>query len=199
MAAPRDPMRRHFVVTLWHAADGGDFEVEKGYRDFSPEIESVIETARRCRAHYCSWSVEDAQLEAETVRKKDHPQGTHMHAYIECEVSIRWSTVVRRFQQVFRGAHIECRTGWRTTAREYNMGLRHGDEKDSTIISGEWGEWRPEDAGDQPDDIAQEAAQMIVDGLSPTEVARRFPRWYIRSGIGICRLWECLHRQRWLR
>lgn len=203
MAAPRDPMRRHFSVTLWMDAEGASFAVDGGYRDFSPIVELIIETARTCRAHFVGWSLEDASLKPDTERKtgkkseNDSTKGVHFHAYIECERSIRWSTVVRRFQGSFQGAHVECRSGWRTTAREYHTGYRHGEEKVERILSGEWGEFREEDAGDKPDDIPQEAADMIVRGMNPTQVAQKFPRWFIRNGYGVIRLWETLNRQGW--
>ena len=79
------------------------------------------------------------------------------------------------------------------SAREYSLGLRHGEDKPSRIISGEWGSWREDDAGDGPDDVAQEAAQMIVDGMEPRDVARRFPRWFIRNGTGVHRLYHTLN------
>ena len=79
------------------------------------------------------------------------------------------------------------------------MGLKLGSDKVEKIISGEWGEWRQDDADDKPDDIAQEAAMMILGGATPTAVAERFPRFFIKSGYGVCRLWESLHRARWLR
>lgn len=178
--------------------------------DFGPGIESMIDTARLCGAHYVAWSVEDAKLkvgdqgeEMAGVTFEDESSksssGIHLHAYIECERSIRWSTVRNRFQRMFQGAHIENRRGWRTSAREYNMGIRNGSEKIERIISGEWGTWREEVSQDQgPDDIQQDVARMIVDeGANPREIAKRYPRWFIRNGFGVIRLWETINHTIW--
>ena len=196
MGGHRDPMRRHFCITIWQLRDG-DLEIENGYRNYAFERELIIETARMCKAHYIAWSLEDAALENEDETQPAEVKGIHFHAYIECRRSIRWSTVRNRFQQQFKGAHVEVRRGWRASAREYHMGLRHGTEKPSLITAGEWGGWREDDAGEGPDDIAQEAADMIVHGASPRDVAERFPRWFIRNGFGIIRLWETLNGRKW--
>lgn len=122
--------------------------------------------------------------------------GLHIHVYMECERTIRWSTVVNKWQKNgFEGTHVEVRTGWRTTCREYHMGLKNYQEKPSFIISGEWGKFR-EDLADSysQEDYFELAAGMIMHGYSPSDVAKKFPKWYIRHGRGVIQLWESINR-----
>ena len=228
MSKTRDPMRRHFCITLWRWR-GKILEPAQGHFDLAPVLSDIIETGRTCRAHYIAWSLEDARLEqmptapsglsmndgAEspvasgeapeipdpplppvTPSAEDNNAGLHVHVYIELERSIRWSTVKNRFGLNFDGAHVEVRRGWRMTAREYHMGLKHGDEKPTHITHGEWGDWRP-DTGDSTPDAAEVAASMILAGQSPKSVARAFPMWFIRHGAGVIRLRETIHGRRW--
>lgn len=121
------------------------------------------------------------------VRSQIPMSGVHIHVYMECSRTIRWSTVVNKWQKNgFKGTHVEVRTGWRETCREYHMGIKNYEEKPSHIISGEWGKWR-EDLGDSysKEDYFELAAQMIIAGYNPSQVARRFPAWYIRHGYGV--------------
>ena len=213
MTRARDPMKRHWVITVWKD-DQGDpmWKPDLPAYDFGPGIESMIDTARLCGAHYVAWSIEDSRLkEGDSVIESGDPQGSptrsapkedggiHMHGYIECDRSIRWSTVRNRFQRIFQGAHVENRRGWRTSAREYNLGMRNGSEKIERITSGEWGTWREEISQDQgADDIQQDVARMIVDeGANPRSIAIRYPRWFIRNGLGTIRLWETINGQQW--
>lgn len=101
---------------------------------------------------------------------------------------------------MFEGAHVEARrsTSWRSSAREYHMGVKHGVEKPTHITHGEWGEWRAEVCGEQArQDFAEEAAMMIMGGSTPREVARRFPRWFLSRGAGVVRLWEVVNHRPW--
>jgi hypothetical protein len=78
------------------------------------------------------------------------------------------------------------------------MGLKNGEEKPTHITHGEWGEWIEEHLGvETAEDFSETAADMIMQGRSPSEVARAFPRWFISRGAGVVRLWETLHRKRW--
>lgn len=61
MSKTRDPMRRHFCLTLWRWR-GQSIQVKEGHLDLRPIISDIIETARVCRAHYIAWSLEDARL-----------------------------------------------------------------------------------------------------------------------------------------
>lgn len=125
--------------------------------------------------------------------------GVHIHYYIELNRTIRWSTVVNKFtKNGFDGVHVEVRRGWRETCREYHMGVKNYSDKPDKIISGEWGKWR-EDLGTSysKEDYFELAAQMILAGYNPSQVARRFPTWYIRHGYGIERLYNALNRDEW--
>ena len=129
---------------------------------------------------------------------KPAPGGLHIHVYIECERSVRWSTVKNRFQFCFQGAHVEPKRGWRDSAREYHMGLKNGVEKTSHITHGEWGDWLEEHLGiETAEDFSETASQMIMMGSTPKEVAQHYPRWFLSRGAGVVRLWETLNRQRW--
>lgn len=205
----RNPMRRHFCVTLWKDDEGTRLEDERGFLDAAPWVASIIDTSRLLRAHYVAWGLEDSRRggggEPPTAggggeEGVEAEQGLHLHVYVELERTVRWTTARNKFQRAFMGAHIEARRGWRSAAREYALGLQHGMPKPSAITSGEWGQFRP-DAPDQlPDDIASEACSLIMVGkATPQEVAVRWPRWFLRHGGGVVRLWENIHRRRWLR
>ena len=210
-------MRRHWCITLWYHRDQ-PIEPVAGWLDVRHIIADAIETGRQVRMHYLAWSLEDGTLEDqdppsgesqnESVAERKSPgvqapplsrtadEGLHIHLYIETERSVRWSTVVNKYQRDFKGAHVEARIGWRSTAREYALGLRGGAEKHSHITGGEWGDWRP-DTGDSTPDAAEMAASMVLSGQSPISVARAFPVWFIRNGAGIIRLWETINRTEW--
>lgn len=204
-------MRRHWCVTLWLDADGRPlFDDEAEVFDLDNLITEITMTVRGLRGRYFCWSFEDSRLEdvdkppskssvaARRAEARAELGGLHIHVYLETERTVRWSTVRNRFQQMWKGAHVENKRGWRDAAREYHMGLVKGDEKPSHITHGEWGEWLDEHLGvEAPHDYAEEAALMIVEGATPQDVARRFPRWFITKGAGVTRLWETLHGQRW--
>lgn len=201
---------------------------DDGVIDIQPLLEDAIDTARGLRARYLCWSLEDAQLEmsptatlksgqtgqsrvppkppmgaaggngGSSPRTEAAPGGLHIHVYIECERSVRWSTVKNRFQHCFQGAHVEPKRGWRDSAREYHMGLKNGEEKPSHITHGEWGDWLEEHLGiETAEDFSETAAQMVMSGSTPKDVALHYPRWFLSRGAGVIRLWETLNRQRW--
>lgn len=207
---PRDPMVSHFCVTLWRDSDGEPILPADECFDASAVIDDMISTARMCRAHYASWSIEDAALEPKLEKKEAEekaakkrdtgkaPSGLHLHLYFECERSIRWSTVRNKFQRVFAGAHVEARRGWRESAREYHMGIKNGQEKPSRITSGEWGEWREDSSSEGGLTTLEEVAALIVQhGANPRDIAIRYPSYYIGNGIGVIRLWEAINRRKW--
>ena len=143
-----------------------------------------------------SYSSEVAVPAISSVTQKG---GLHIHYYIELNRTIRWTTVVNKFTNAgFDGVHVEVRKGWRETCREYHMGIKNYSPKIDTIISGEWGKWR-EDLGTSysKEDYFELAANMIIHGYNPSQVAMRFPTWYIRHGYGIERLHNALNRDNW--
>ena len=128
--------------------------------------------------------------------RDDSKGGVHIHVYVELNRTIRWSTITNKFQKNgFEGTHVEVRKGWRETCREYHMGIKNYAPKIDGIISGEWGKWR-EDLGTSysKEDYFELAANMIIHGYNPSQVALRFPTWYIRHGYGVERLWNSLNR-----
>jgi len=204
----KNPMRRHWCITLWNDATATRFADANGVVPLSDWLTAAIDTARLLRATYIAWGLEDkrrggmgehpsASAEADDSDEADF--GLHMHLYIECERSVRWTTVRNKFQTAFHGAHVEPRRGWRTSAREYAVGLRNGIPKPEAITAGEMGEFRPETPDQLPDDISAEAANMVMQGCTPKEVATKFPRWFLRHGFGVIRLWETLHHRKWLK
>ena len=125
--------------------------------------------------------------------------GVHIHVYMELQRTMRWSTVVNKFQKNgFEGSHVEIRKGWRETCREYHMGVKNYEPKLDAIISGEWGKWR-EELGNSysKEDYFELAANMILHGYRPNQVAMRFPTWYIRHGYGVERLYSSINRENW--
>jgi len=213
-------MRRHFLVTIWRDQDGDRLSDNQGFLDIAPWVESAIETSRHLGAHYLAWGLEDGRLErgggppssaeeasegTEMVESLDRdPEegagtGLHVHLYLELQRTVRWTTVVNKFQRMFQGAHVEPRRAWRSTAREYTLGLKHGLPKPSAITAGEWGKWRDDSPDSLPDDIAAAAAALILGGETPKKAAMRWPRWFLRHGGGVIRLWETIHHRRWNR
>ena len=203
----KNPMRRHFCITLWRDADGERISAKHGVLDLEQWLTSITDTARLTNAHYLAWGLEDGRLEQQGEKaaendvlgsEEDGQAALHLHVYIELERTARWTTVRNKFQRAFKGAHVECRRGWRTTAREYALGYRRGVEKPSAITCGEWGDWRPESADQLPDDLAAAAADLIMEGGTPKQAAKKWPRWFLRHGGGVVRLWQTLHRRRWV-
>lgn len=192
-----NPMRCHFCITLWHDSEGEPFTDLAGHLDITGEVTSIIDTARLSKATYVAWGLEDKQRGGGA--DEDDDEKLHFHVYIELERSERWRTVVNKWQRQFPGAHVEPRKGWRTSAMEYAKGLRNGLPKPEAITSGEWGFWRPDSPDSQPDDLAAEATNLVLHGATPQEVATKFPRWFLRHGGGVIRLWETLNRRKWLR
>lgn len=196
-----DPMRRHWCLTLWLDAAGEPMAEKNGCLQLESWLNELHELAASSGARYYAWSLEDAELKSD--RDDDEPEGAaaglHLHAYIESDRSTRWSTMVRRAQDRFVGAHVEARRGWRATAREYHSGIRRGIDKEELVTRGEWGTWLDiGDGADTPlDDIRAEAAKMMLQGASPREVAERFPSWFIGAGAGVCRLYDVLHSRSW--
>ena len=198
----KNPMRRHWCITLWNDADATRFTDSDGIVPLDDWLTVAIDTARLLRATYIAWGLEDKRRgggdeppsAGAEGSEEEADFGLHMHLYLECDRSVRWTTVRNKFQKAFTGAHVEARRGWRSSAREYAIGLRNGIEKPERITSGEMGEWRDETPDELPDDIAAEAARLIMAGSTPKEVANKFPRWFLRHGFGVVRLWETLQR-----
>lgn len=224
MTKKRDPMKSHFVITIWNYENKSLTEEidNKNYLDFDPIINKIREVVRMCRGHYFCYSIEDSRLKVvhppkelqqveafsaeakvgEVFQEKNLDPtdgGLHIHVYMELQRTMRWSTAVNKFQKNgFNGSHVEVRTGWRETCREYHMGIKNYEPKLDHIISGEWGKWR-EELGDSysREDFFELAANMIIHGYRPNQVAMRFPAWYIRHGFGIERLYQALSREDW--
>ena len=79
------------------------------------------------------------------------------------------------------------------------MGLRDGSEKPSLILSGEWGDWRPDSSSEGGISTREEVAQLIVTGMAnPVDIATRYPAYFIGNGVGVIRLWETIHRRKWI-
>lgn len=203
----KNPMRHHWCITLWNDAAATRFADSDGIVPLDAWLAAAIDTARLLRATYIAWGLEDKRrggmgehpsAGAEEANE-EADSGLHLHLYIECERSVRWTTVRNKFQTAFTGAHVEARRGWRTSAREYAIGLRNGIQKPERITSGELGEFRPDTPDQLPDDISAEAANMVMAGATPKEVATKFPRWFLRHGFGVIRLWETLHHRKWLK
>lgn len=199
----RDPMVSHFVITMWND-ENGDRLFPTG-EDFNADkvLSEISRTARLCRSIYEAWSIEDSTLEDIENRKRhsdiDSDGGIHIHLYMECERSIRWSTVRNKFQARFKGANVQVRQGWRTSAREYCMGLRDGFEKPSLIISGEGGDWRPDSSSEGGITTREEVAALIVNGrANPRDIATHYPAYFIGNGAGVIRLWETIHKRKWI-
>lgn len=161
--------------------------------------EAAISFTKKIREKYQEDSKLDPNSSSPDLISSTDEGGLHIHVYMELQRTIRWSTVVNKFQKNgFEGTHVEVRKGWRTTCREYHMGIKNYKEKEDFIISGEWGKWR-EDLGDtySKEDYFELAANMIIHGYRPNQVAMRFPTWYIRHGYGVERLYSSLNRENW--
>ena len=191
-----DPMRRAWCFTFWRDQNGDrlapiDENRNGGVIPLDEWLNAIHELSACIAGRYYAWSLETGSADAEN----EEQTGLHLHAYVEADRSVRWSTVVRRAQILFVGAHVEPRHGWRTTAREYHSGFRRGEMKEDFITGGEWGEWLEIGDGSdmKPDDIAAEAAKMILSGASARDVAMRFPRWFITKGAGVERLYKVVN------
>ena len=43
----------------------------------------------------------------------------------------------------------------------------------------------------------EEVTRMFESGATPTDIAKKFPEYFIQNHLGIERLWETLNRREW--
>jgi len=138
-----------------------------------------------------------AQLEKGSNSDKADNEGSnglHLQCYLESHRSIRLRTMWRNLPY----ARVRPRKGLRDTARQYcfpNKGSPFNDAVDPTVIAGPWefGEWRPSRADEITDDPYQAAIDLALRGHTASDIARKFPKVWVRHGRGIVHLIQTLN------
>jgi len=184
-----DSWGRHFLATCWYHHDSqlhADL-IKNGHLDLSTFQSEFHSMAILAQCEYYSYSVEVAE------------EQLHVHYYMELSRSIRWSTLRNKFQQFSPGTHLEARRGFRTTAREYCMGLDKGLLKDSCITMGEWGVWRPEVAATKHDPADDIISLIMDEGKTPNWIAKKYPKYFMNNGHKVIRFWESITCKQWLK
>lgn len=203
-----DPNRqlRHFVITMsgqpWDGEPWPDpLDADRNTDDLDEAIQRALmglDTAFGSRnVRYRVAALEkgakaEKPLPASEV-VKPAKNGLHLQCYVETFTSVRLRTVWRALPF----ARVRPRKMGRDTAREYCLPAKGlvGVDFDPTHIAGPWevGEWRASAADEVTDSPLDAATRMVVEGFSLREVARAFPRVFVRHGAGLERLRDTLH------
>ncbi len=198
--------RRHFAITMnvqpWDGAPWADPLDGDAQTD---ALDEAIQRALLCLdTAFGSRNVRYRVAALEKGAKAEKPakaqkvikpagNGLHLQCYVETFTSVRLRTVWRALPF----ARVRPRKMGRDTAREYCLPAKGlvGVDFDPTHIAGPWevGEWRESAADERLDSPLEAATRMVVEGFSLREVARAFPRVFVRHGAGLERLRDTLH------
>lgn len=202
-----DPGRqiRHFVITMsvnpltgegWSDPAEGDLHSDLLHAEIQQALTALDGAVGPSNVRFRT-----AQLELGENPDEDL-SGLHVHAYLEAFTSVRLRTVWRALPY----ARVRPRLFRRSTARDYcspHKG-KHRDELlpcgfHPTFLAGPWtvGEWRPDGPDDDVTDSPLDAAvDLVVAGHDLREIARTFPRVWVRWSRGLRDLHEELFGSR---
>lgn len=203
-----DPNRqnRHFVVTmLCHPRTQEAFPDPCDGDSSTWLLNDLVQDAIKCldetfgkELKYRIIQLEKGQQSEEDgkppTEEAKSTTGIHLQGYVEAHRSYRLRTVWRSLPY----AYVRPRAGLRDTAREYCMpekGSPFVGEFDPTHIAGPWelGEWRVSDSDETGDDPLEMATRFVIQGMPIIEVAKRFPKTFVRHGRGLRDLWETIN------
>lgn len=111
----------------------------------------------------------------------------HGQMYTEWKQSLRLSELVKAAP-----SHAEARKGTRTDAKNYaTLSVYKGKDKGQMASLPAFGEWRVDKEGETEMTQKERAIHYIVeDGLTPTEIAFRYPLVYFTHSHNIQRLYN---------
>ena len=191
---------RHFVLTLSvHPVTGAAFadpaESDKNTDVLSKQIEDSIRhllgTVGTRDLGYAVVQLEKGSNSDKTENEASN--GLHLQCYLESTRSIRLRTMWRHLPY----ARVRPRKGLRDTAREYCLpqkGSPFNDAIDSTVLATyEFGTWRPSRADEVSDDPYEAAIALVMKGFTAKDIARLFPKVWVRHGRGLAHLIHTLN------
>ena len=192
---------RHFVITMSvHPITGDEFPDPVDGLDATIALDEAIQDSIRHLTGIpgprdLSYAV--VQLEKGSNSDKAENEGSnglHLQCYLESRRSIRLRTMWRHLPY----ARVRPRKGLRDTAREYclpHKGSPFHDTMDATFIAGPWefGEWRPSRADEVSDDPYEAAIALVLKGHTAQDIARTFPKVWVRHGRGLSHLIHTLN------
>lgn len=164
----KDKMRRFWFLTIHHYPDGrkiGNLSDEEDI-DIQPILDA-IDTA----------FVGNIRFRRATLEAGSNKGAFHVHAYVECWRSVRWSTVCNRTADMFAKVKVVehsklkvaeyCNKSNDPTwvAGPYDMGQLSADRKDESLKS-------PLD----------EVIDLLLIGTPISEVARAYPKTWVMYG-----------------
>lgn len=198
-----DPSKqfRHFVITMSvHPVHGTPFpdpaECDRNtdllHETVQDSIRHLIGTVGERDLSYAVVQLEKGSNSDKAENKGSN--GLHLQCYLESSRSIRLRTMWRHLPF----ARVRPRKGLRDTAREYclpHKGSPFNDTLDATYIAGPWefGEWRPSRADEVSDDPYEAAIALVLKGHTAQDIARTFPKVWVRHGRGLSHLIHTLN------
>ena len=191
-----DPSRqlRHFVITC--SSDPLTNESFEDPADGAAATDALdLRVQRALTAIDGSIGSNNLRFRIAQLEQGENPDseqsGVHLHAYVEVFSSVRIRTVWRALPY----ARVRPRLFRRSTARDYctpskgkHLSELLPDGYDPTHLAGPWtvGEWRPDGPDDDVSDSPLDAAvDLVMEGYSMREVAKQFPRVWVRWHRGL--------------
>jgi len=164
-----DAMRRFFFLTIHHFPDGEPLPSEEEaliHLDVS-EILDAIDLAFTGNLRY----------RRATLEIGDEKGRFHIHAYVELFRSVRWSTVVRRTQDMM--AKVKLVNHSRDKVHEYC-----GKTDDPTFLAGPWdvGHRINQRVDESAKSALDEVLDRAMDGVPVSELAREYPKTWVIFG-----------------
>lgn len=165
----KDAMRRFFFLTIHHFPDGSELPTTEDdliHLDVS-DILDAIDLAFTGNLRYRRATLEIGEEKGRF----------HVHAYIECFRSVRWSTVVKRTQAMF--AQVKLVSHSRDKVHDYC-----GKTDDPTWLAGPWdvGIRNPQRVDESAKSALDEVLDRAMDGVPIMELARQYPKTWVIYG-----------------
>lgn len=169
MTFKKDLQRKFWFITTHHHPTGeliGNINDDKDHYDVSDIIECVDEAFTgnlRFRRGTLEIGAEEGKL--------------HMHFYVECHKSVRWSTLVKRTECM--NAKVQVVTHSADRVFEYC-----GKDGDPTWLAGPYDEGfrRPQRIDQKTESVLDEVIDRLQDGIPISEVARTYPKTWVMFG-----------------
>jgi len=164
-----DAMRRFFFLTIHHFPDGEplpDKEEDLVHLDVS-EILDAVDTA----------FVGNLRYRRATLEIGEEKGRFHIHAYVELFRSVRWSTVVRRTQNMM--AKVKLVNHSRDKVHEYC-----GKTDDPTFLAGPWdvGHRIQQRVDESAKSALDEVLDRAMDGVPISTLAMEYPKTWVIFG-----------------
>lgn len=165
----KDAMRRFFFLTIHHFPDGEPLPTDEEdlvHLDVS-EILDAIDSA----------FVGNLRYRRATLEIGDEKGRFHIHAYVELFRSVRWSTVVRRTQNMM--AKVKLVSHSRDKVHEYC-----GKVDDPTFLAGPWdvGHRIAQRVDESAKSALDEVLDRAMDGVPIRTLAMEYPKTWVIFG-----------------